>query len=154
MGKEDIILWIQGESVHSDDILSCKGKRIDKSSDSYVKYYKLLVYTKHCHKLKEKPHWMSLYKSKIFIDNEPSTYYLLYGHYKEVDAANRPIGFMSYVRTNNIEDALNAVINESKLYGYSISDEDMAYIKKKSTYKIVIAIVVALLCLICLILCL
>ncbi|MBM6805003.1 hypothetical protein H6A24_00535 [Bacteroides caecicola] len=154
MGKDDIILWIQGESVHNDDILSCKGKRIDKSSDCYIRYYKLLVYTNHCHKLREKPHWISLYKGKIGIDNGSSTYYLLYGHYKEVDTANRPIGFMSYVRTNNIEDALNAVINESKLYGYSISDEDMAYIKKKSIHKITIAIVMAILCLICLILCL
>ena len=93
------------------------------------------MYTNHCHKLREKPHWISLYKGKIGIDNGSSTYYLLYGHYKEVDTANRPIGFMSYVRTNNIEDALNAVINESKLYGYSISDEDMAYIKKRVFIK-------------------
>lgn len=152
MGKYDIILWIQGESVHSDDILSCKGKRIDKSSDNYIKYYKLLAYTKHCRKLREKPHWISLYKGKIWIDDKPSTYYLLYGHYKEVDAANRPIGFMSYVRTNNIEDVLDTVVDESKLYGYSISGKDMDYIKKKSLHKLIIVIVVALLCLICLVL--
>lgn len=138
MEKNGIILWAQGKSVDEDSLMSYNKKRIGSSSDRYHQYYAQLVRRDSFRVLKQKGDWLIVYKDCI--GHEVN--YIIHGHYTQIDVVRRPIAFMARINAESVNDALNILIDESKFYGYSLSEEDIQAIQNiRDMRKIVLPIV-------------
>jgi hypothetical protein len=120
-----IILWIQGEDNKEKDILSFCGSRLSSDNSNYLKLYKRLITINDCRKLLQIGN-LTLYKSKHTKDCS----YIIYSNYLEKDIVGRFLGYMAYIKTNNVDDLCEAIKKESLLYGYTCSQSDLDNIRK------------------------
>ncbi len=125
--KPEIILWIQGKSVEDDNILSYNGKRIDKNSSEYMFLYAKTESKKGCKQIIKKDN-LIVYKGIGF--------YLIYSNYKEVDVVGRRIGFMSYIKERDLKNVLSCLKEESQLYGYNCSENDVVEVQNYKPFPL------------------
>ncbi len=125
--KPEIILWIQGKSVEDDNILSYNGKRIDKNSSEYMSLYAKTESKEECKQIIKKDN-LTVYKG--------NNYYLIYSNYKEVDVVGRRVGFMSYIKENDLKNALSYLKEESKLYDYNCYEDDIIEIENYKPFPL------------------
>lgn len=125
IGKIQTVLWVQGKSVEEENIMSCNGVRIGKSDECYYSYYSELIKKDSFRKLKQIKGRIVLYKEK----KNRHMRYIIHGHYAEMDVVGRSIGFMASVWTDDVNLAIEALIKESELYGYSLTDGDIQFLK-------------------------
>ncbi|SHI60154.1 hypothetical protein [Bacteroides stercorirosoris] len=128
MENEKIILWIQAKSVDDVNLLFHNGVLINKDDVNYMELYRKLVEKDKYKKIISTDN-LSVYKQHI----KGEQCYLIHSNFAETDVAGRQIGFMALVSgADNLSDALEKLINESKPYGYSCRKSDVEIVKKKS----------------------
>lgn len=133
MKNTEIILWVQGKSVNEDNILSHNGSRISKNDEEYMPLFEKID-NKVGYKALKTDGNINIYQQKDRLFSKPSSY-IIHSNYQEKDVVGRELGFMSYIGYNNpedrrIEEVIQALIRESKRYGYNCKESDIEKIKQ------------------------
>ena len=136
-----VFLWIQRAPDNFQKVLSCNGEKIQPNTSRYYDIFELITSQEITHYKDLTSTLKRLTKKKYKInsenccmDNEKHRMTFFSGNYEETDKSNRKICYYALiVDAKDIEDECALLIKESKLYGCSLSDDDIIALKKKRT---------------------
>lgn len=120
---DQIILKSQGKSDGDHGILSKDGTIIDKGCNKYNLFADQMNNAcRRVNKLHRQP------KSPIYLVGKNE--YLIRSNFKEKDIAERRIAFQALVKTVFHENIITLLVQEAKIHGYTIDDNDILEFEK------------------------
>jgi|GEM_PF-2631814 len=132
MKDNNSLLWIQGKSVNEENIMLLNGQRISKNDDNYLDLYDKLVYKDYYKKVLTDGDNFVVYRGTKYTNKVQSKFYIIHSNYHQVDVIGRRVGFMARIENvENLSEAVDKLIEESKVYGYSCEASEIQLMKKK-----------------------
>lgn len=141
-----IILWIQNTPNTNKTVLSRNGAQISSDTGEYDKLFKNLT-----SQSLDKYSVLTISLKRLSLCNVKHRLTFLSGHFEQKDKSNRRICYRALIiDAKDKEEECLLLVQESNLYGCSISEEDKIALKKKSiVFKfIVITLIIILILLI------
>lgn len=138
-----VFLWIQRTPDTFQKVLSCNGEKIQPNTSRYNNIFELITSQEITHYKDLTSTLKRLTKKKYrintencFMGNEKHRMTFLSGNYEETDKSNRKICYYALiVDAKDNEDECALLVKESKLYGCSLSDDDIIALKKRIDNK-------------------
>lgn len=145
MQQRAIILWTQG-SQNNGTRLSVNGNIVESNDPQYNNYYRELCNISGMSCVCKSTHGGQLYYSK----SKNEAVYSVKSNYQERDELGRRIAFMCKIKgAQTIQEALSALIQESRAIGYTLCQEELdCFVKgfaRAKGIKLTIVVILAVL---------
>jgi hypothetical protein len=138
-------LWIQGKSVHEEDIISENGQRVPSKEDCQNIYDRLVNKDMFTLLIKE--------DNLEFYHRKEGKQFLIYSNFKETDEVGRRIAYMALIEgAENCKEAIDKLIADVHHYGYTLRSDDERKMREckipDSKYLVVVVLFIVIIFLI------